>query len=280
MHECRWRVDVDKSRRRFLSYLLANAKYPCNKSGKRLPSNFSALVLPRRKALGVKWNQVFSVVLESELHCHLVPVHCVAAHAAGLAVSGPKPCCADRPASGQSAAKNACRAYCRSTFSSSMSSPRLCLCLKHLWAVPVFYLSSRARQQFGVNIDATRGPGQLRLWSVASIGGDFRLCWAGVGMAKPSERKPTRAHSRARPCDTRRSPHVRGDSWRSHGAPRSSATSMTTKADTNAGRNGVSLIVYEMPEEKGDLGRGAASSRALEVGVRALWIRYGNREPF
>ena len=55
---------------------------------------------------------------------------------------------------------------------------------------------------------------------------------------------------------------------------------MTTKADTNAGRNGVSLIVYEMREEEGDLGRGAASSRALGVGVRALWIRYGNREPF
>ena len=106
MHECRWRVDVYKSRRRFLSDLLANAKYPCNKSGKRLPSNFSALVLPRRKALGVKWNQVFSVVLESDLHCHLIPVHHVAAHAADFAVSRPKPCCADRLAYGQSAVMN------------------------------------------------------------------------------------------------------------------------------------------------------------------------------
>jgi len=76
--------------------------------GKRpdLPINFTALVLPRRKALGVKWNQVFTIVLESDLHRHLVPVHCVAAQAAGFAISGSKPCCADRPAYGQSAMIN------------------------------------------------------------------------------------------------------------------------------------------------------------------------------
>ena len=90
----------------FLSDLLADTKYACNKSGKRLPNNFTAFVLPRRKALGVKWNQMFSVVLESDLHCHLVPAQCVAAHAAGFAVSRPKPCCADRLAYGQSAVMN------------------------------------------------------------------------------------------------------------------------------------------------------------------------------
>ena len=127
MHERGWRVDFYKSRRRVLSDLLADTTYPCNRSGKRLPINFIACVLPRRKALGVKWNQVFTVVLESDLHRHLVPVHCVAAHAAGFAVSGPKPCCADRPASGQLATMN------------------------------------------GVSLR------------------DFRLCRAGVGMAKPSK---------------------------------------------------------------------------------------------
>jgi len=91
MHE-RWRrVDVYKSRRRVLPDLLAGTKYPYNTFGKRpgLPFSFGPLPLPlpRRKARGVKWNQVFSVVLESDLHCHLVPVHCVAAHAAGFAVS-------------------------------------------------------------------------------------------------------------------------------------------------------------------------------------------------
>jgi len=155
MHECRWRVDVDKSRRRFLSYLLANAKYPCNKSGKRLPSNFSALVLPRRKALGVKWNQVFSGVLESDLHCHLVPIHCVAAHAAGFAVSRPKPCCADRPASGQLAAMNGVsrvlseHSFFQHVFSTRSSS------LNHLRAMSVS-LIARATA-IGVNTGATRG---------------------------------------------------------------------------------------------------------------------------
>src|SRR5262249_14699131 len=131
--------DVYKSRRRVLSDLLADTKYPYHTCGKRpdLPINFTALVLPRRKALGVKWNQVFTVVLESDLHCHLVPVHCVAAQAAGFAVSGPKPCCADRPAYGQSAMMNGVSRVLseHSVFQHVFST--ISWSLKHLWAMSV-----------------------------------------------------------------------------------------------------------------------------------------------
>ena len=90
----------------FSQILLADTKYPYNTSGKRpdLPSNFTALVLPRRKALGVKLKQVFSV--ERDLHSYVVPADGFAAHAAGFAVSGPNPCCAVWPASGKSAVMN------------------------------------------------------------------------------------------------------------------------------------------------------------------------------
>ncbi len=129
-------------------------KYPY-KSGKRLPTNFIARVLPRRKALGVKWNQVFTVVLESDLDCQLVPIHCVAADAAGFAVSGPKPCCADRPASGQSATMNG--------VSRVLSEPRFFLhvfsaissSLKHLWAMSVSLIARATAIE--VNTGATRG---------------------------------------------------------------------------------------------------------------------------
>ena len=152
---CRSSASYFTARRRVLSDLLADTKYACNKSGKRLPNNFTAFVLPRRKALGVKWNQMFSVVLESDLHCHLVPAQCVAAHAAGFAVSRPKPCCADRPASGQLAAMNGVsrvlseHSFFQHVFSKRSSS------LNHLRAMSVS-LIARATA-IGVNTGATRG---------------------------------------------------------------------------------------------------------------------------
>jgi len=79
---------------------------PYNTSRKRsdLPVKAVALALPRRKALGVKLKQVFSV--ERDLHSYVVPADGFAAHAAGFAVSGPNPCCAVWPASGKSAVMN------------------------------------------------------------------------------------------------------------------------------------------------------------------------------
>ena len=118
-------------------------------------SYFTAFVLPRRKALGVKWNQMFSVVLESDLHCHLVPAQCVAAHAAGFAVSRPKPCCADRPASGQLAAMNGVsRVLSEHSFFQHVFSKRSSR-LNHLRAMSVS-LIARATA-IGVNTGATRG---------------------------------------------------------------------------------------------------------------------------
>jgi len=150
---------VYKSRRRVLPDLLADTKYPYNTFGKRpgLPFSFGPLPLPlpRRKARGVKWNQVFSVVLESDLHCHLVLVHCVAAHAAGFAVSGTKPCCADRPATGQSAAMNGVsRVLLEHSFFQHVFST-ICSSLKHLWAMSVS-LIARATA-IGPNTSATLG---------------------------------------------------------------------------------------------------------------------------
>jgi hypothetical protein len=46
------------------------------------------------------------------------------------------------------------------------------------------------------------------------------------------------------------------------------------------GTDGVSLIVYRILEEKGDLGRRAARNRAPGISVSARWIRHGNRKPF
>jgi hypothetical protein len=103
----------------------------------------------------MKWNQVFGVVLESDLHCYLMPIHCVAAHAAGFAVSGPKPRCADRPATGQSAAMNGVsRVHSEHSFFQHLFST-ISSSLKHLWAMSVS-LIVRATA-IGVNTGATRG---------------------------------------------------------------------------------------------------------------------------